>query len=117
MQNELQNAYAVSNMEHNESQAAAHAAIAAVVASGLVAVVRKDVAFCPSTDAALRHRHVTLLAALPSYGEAESFLHGVSGDPEDYDGETNFMLECLPELVPARPALAGKTIFGDGLPF
>ena len=123
MQNELQNAYALSSMEHNASQADTHAAVAAVVAVGLVAVVEESAAYCPSTDAILRNPHVRLLAALGSYSEAEALVFSVSRD-DDYECEVSYKIKCAPELRPTRPALGGKTVFpapkpfeDDGIPF
>jgi hypothetical protein len=122
MQNELQNAYALSSEEHNEKQAAHRAAIAAVVAVGLFAVVEESAAYCPRTDAVLRNPHRALLAALPSYEEASQRMFAESPDYGECDGEVTVKVECLPELRPERPCVAAKTVYPqpvdeDDIPF
>jgi hypothetical protein len=115
MQNDLQNAYALSSMEHNAAQAPLRVALGACVQAGLVAVVREDVAYCPFTDAVLPAPHLSVLAVFPSYDEAARYLDGLDADPDD---EFRLSLACKDELRPARPAPEPVAVEDeDELPF
>jgi len=115
MMNELQNAFALSQMDFNadETECAQRAAVAAAVEAGLCAVVVLFPAYCPRTDAVLG-AHTKLMAALPTYAEADAFLDAWLGGEEDY--EERYEIRCQDHLRPA-PAPRVVEASQDDCPF